>query len=71
MKKIYISKCFKFDVDLQNAIKFPENVDGFEDKCVWKCCASFFQLWEERMWLAINVLKSGLKISDPIKRHDS
>ena len=33
MKLIFISKCSKFYVDFENAIKFPENVDGFEDKC--------------------------------------
>ena len=32
MKVIFLSKYSKFYLDFQNAIKFPENVDGFEDK---------------------------------------
>ena len=31
----------KFDVDFGNAIKFVENVDGFEDNCVWTVGANF------------------------------
>ena len=29
MKVIFLSKLSKFYVDLGNAIKFPENIDGF------------------------------------------
>ena len=34
MKAILISKYSKFDVDFENAIKFAENVDGFEDNSI-------------------------------------
>ena len=53
----------------ENAVKFPENVDCFLDICVWTSAVNFCQLWEECMWVAINVLKSGAKISDPTKGH--
>ena len=45
------------------AIKPGENVDGFQDNWVWTCCESFCQLWQECMWSAVNVLKSGPQIS--------
>ena len=71
MKVIFISKCWNFYVGFENAIEFAKNVDGFEDNCISTCCGSFCQLWEEFMWLAVNVLKNGPKISDPSKRHDT
>ena len=33
MKVIFFSKCSKFYVHFENAIKFAENVDGIEDNC--------------------------------------
>ena len=71
MKVTLFSKCSKFYVDFQNRIKFSENVDGVGYNCVWICCSSFCQLWQEYMWSAVNVLKNGPKISDPTKRHDT
>ena len=71
MKVIFSSKYPKFYVDFENAIKFRENVDGFEDNCVWTCCWIFCQLWQEPTWATVNVLKNGPKISDPTKRHDA
>ena len=65
MKVIFLSKYSRFYVDYENAIKFEENVDGFEDNWVSTCCWSFCQLWEEDMWSTANVLKSGPKIWDP------
>ena len=50
-------------------MKLPENVDGFEDNCNWTFCGSFCQLWQEYMWPDVNLLKSGLKISDPTKKY--
>ena len=47
MKVIFISKSSEFYLDLENAIKLRENVDGFEDNCVWTCCGTFCQLWQE------------------------
>ena len=35
MKVILFSKYSKFYVDFENAIKFSENVDGFQDNCDW------------------------------------
>ena len=71
MQVIFFSKCGKFYEDFENAIKLPKNVDGFQYNCVWTCCWSFCQLRQGYMWSAVNVLKSGPKISDPTKRHDN
>ena len=70
MKVIFFSKFLKIYVDFKNAIKLEENVDGFEDNCVWSCDRSFCQLWQEHMWWAVNVLKSGPKISDLTKKNE-
>ena len=35
MKVIVFPKYSKFYVDFENAIKFPENIGGLEDNCVW------------------------------------
>ena len=69
MKMMFPSKCSKYYVDLENWMNLPENVNGFEDNCNWTCCGSFCQLWQEYMWPDVNVLKSGLKISDPTKKY--
>ena len=45
----FFSKCSKFYVDFENAIKIWENVLGFEDNCVWTCCENFCQLWWEHV----------------------
>ena len=71
MKVILFPKRSKSYVDFENAIKIGENVDDFKDNCVWICCGSFCQLWQEYMSLAVNVWKSCPKISDPIKRDDT
>ena len=68
---IFFSKYSILYVDFENEIKFGDNIDGFEDNCVWTCCGTFCQLWVEDMWSTFNVLKSGPKISDPTKRHDT
>ena len=70
MKMILFSKYSKFYVHFENAIKLSENVDGFGDNCVWSWAVNFCQLWQECMWAAINVLKSGPKISECTNRHD-
>ena len=69
MKVILFSKYLKFHVDFQKAIKFWENVDGFEDICVWNEAFNFYQLWQECMWAAVNVLKSDPNIPDYTYRH--
>ena len=61
----------EFYADSENSIKLPENVDGFEDNCLWTSCVSFSELWQEYMWSTIHVLKSGHKISHTTKRHDT
>ena len=66
----FFSKRPKFYVDFENAIKLRGNVDRFEHSCVWTCSDSFCQLSQEYMGSALNVLKSGPKISDPTNRHD-
>ena len=68
MKVFSFSKYSKCYADFANAIKSPENVDTSQDNCVWTCCGSFCQLWQEYMWWGVNMLKSGPKISDPTKR---
>ena len=50
-------------------IIFAFEVDGFEDNCVWSYAANFCQLWQECMWAAVKVLKSGPKICGCTKRH--
>ena len=69
MMVILFSKYSKFYVDFENAIKFPENVDCLGDNCVSRYAINFCQLWQECIWAAGNVLKSGPKISDRTKRH--
>ena len=72
MKVIFFSKCSKFYVDFENRIKLRENLTALTIiDSVWTCCGSFCQLWQEYMWSAVSVLKSGPKISDPTKRHDN
>ena len=71
MKVIFFSKCSKFYANLENGIKLGEDVDGFGDTCDWTCCCIFCQLQQQYMSSAINVVKSGFKISDPTKRHDT
>ena len=44
---------------------------NFEDNCVSTCRWNFFQLWQEDVWTAVNVLKNGPKISDPNNRQDT
>ena len=44
---IFFSKSWEYYVDFENAIKFTENVHGFEENCLWTCCGSFCQLWHE------------------------
>ena len=69
MKVIFFSKYSKFYVDLENAMKVKEDADGFEDNCVWTCCVSFSQLWQECMWAVVNVLKSSPNILHRTKPH--
>ena len=71
MKEMLFSKFLKSYVDFGNGIKCQESIDGFEDNCVGTCPVSFCQSWQEYMWWVVNVLKSGPKISDPRKRHDT
>ena len=67
----FFSKLSNIYADLVNTIKLAEDVDGFEGKCVWACCEIFCQSWQQYMWSAVNVVKSGPEISDPTKRHDT
>ena len=48
-----------------------ENVLGFEDKCIGTCYMNFHLLWQEYMWLAVNVLKDGGNFSDSTKRDNT
>ena len=34
MNVIFFSKCSKYYVNFENAIRFPQNLDRFEDNCV-------------------------------------
>ena len=69
MTMFFFSKYSQFYVDFENALKFLENVDSFKDNFVWSEGFNFSQLWQECLWPAVNVLKSGPKISDCTKRH--
>ena len=68
---IFFPKYLKFYVDFENAIKVQEDVDGLEDDSVWTCCGSFCQFWQECMWLGVNVVKIGPKISNPTNTHNT
>ena len=61
----------KFYIDFGNSIKHGVNVHGVEDNCVWTCARIYCQLWQNYMWWGVNLLKTGPKISDPTKRHDT
>ena len=52
-------------VNFKNLIKFEQNVDCFEENCIWTCCGSFCQLWTGYIWSAVNALRRGPKFSDP------
>ena len=69
MNVIFFSKCSKFYVYFENAIKLEETFDSFENSCISICCVGFCQLWKQYMWCAFKVLKNGNKIWDPTKRH--
>ena len=69
IKVILFSKYSRIYVDLENAIKVCENVDGYGHNSVRSWAVHFCQLWQECMWTAVNVLKSCPKISDRTKRH--
>ena len=71
MKVSLFWKCSKFYIDFENAIKLPEDVDGFEDNGAWTCCGSFCQLRQEYTWSTVNGLRKCPKTSDPTKRHDT
>ena len=64
----FFSKWWKFYLNFKNVIITPENVFGFEDKCVGTCCRNFCLLWQEYMQSTVNVLKDGRNISDRTKR---
>ena len=44
IKVIFFSKCSKFDVHFENRLELWENVDRFQDNCVWTCFGSLDQL---------------------------
>ena len=69
MKMIFLSNFWNFYVDSENAIKFREKFVAFGDNLVWSSAVNFRQLWQECMWAAVNLLKSGPKISDHTKGH--
>ena len=68
---IFFWKCWKSYVDFETQIKLRENIDGFKDYSFWTCCKSFCQLWQEYIWMVVDVLKSGNKISARTKRDDT
>ena len=43
----------------------------FDDNCVWACSVIFCELSQQYMWSAFDVVKSGPKLSQPTKRHDT
>ena len=71
MKVIFFPKGRKFHVEFENAIKLPEKFHSLEDNCLWTSCIILSKVWREYMWLAVNGLKSGPKIYDPTKSHDT
>ena len=69
IKLFFFSKCSKFYVEFENAIKLGEYEDGFEDNSLWTYSWSFLHLWKQYMWYAVTVSKSGFEIPVPTKRH--
>ena len=69
MKVTFFWKYSKFYVYFENSRKIQENVEVFEANFVWTCSGSFYQLWQEYMWSAVDVLESGPKVSDAFKTH--
>ena len=67
----YSWECSEFYVELKNVITLPEKIFGFEDTGIETCCGNFSQIQQEYMWWVVDVLKSGPKISDPTKIHDT
>ena len=56
-------------VHFKNAKKLPQNIDGFLDNLISDGNGKFSLLIREYSKLAVNVLSSSLKISDPIKNN--
>ena len=71
MKVIFLWKGSKFYIYFKKAIKLAENLFTFKDTRFLTCCRNFSQLWQEYSWSAVNMSKSGPRISDPTKRHDT
>ena len=42
-----------------------------EENFGWTCWCTFSQLWQEYLWLAVNMLENGPDIWDPTRRHDT
>ena len=71
LKANFFSIWLKSYVHFENAIKFAKTIDEIVDNCVWTCCGSFCQLWQEYIWSAVNLLKIRTKISRITKKHDT
>ena len=69
MKLIFVSKHWKFIVDLKNERKMQEKIDGFSDNLISVGNGKFPLLICEYSGLAVNVFSSSLKISYPIKNN--
>ena len=68
MGVMFFSKCWKFYVDFENAIKFAKKVFGFLDNCIRVGGGKFFILWRKNLSSVINVLTKSPKISDLTER---
>ena len=62
------SKCSKFYVDSENAIKYYYEVFGFYDNCIWICCFKFPVYWQQYLASADNGLTYPPEISHLTKR---
>ena len=65
---LFVSKCFKFDVDLRNAEKNGELFFPFLSSWNWIGCSKFSVLGIEILPSAVNVVTNSLRISDITKR---
>ena len=68
---VFFEKTPKFFVNFKNAIKLAKNLIHCEENFGWTCWWTFSQLWQEYLWLAVNMLENGPDISDPTRRHDT
>ena len=62
MRVITFWKCSKFNLNLENGKKSLENISGFWDNCIWKCCNKLPLLRKEYLLSALSQLRTSPNI---------